>query len=209
MIVSPRAANFYFALIVVNTRLQRRPGRQLPLHGYAIPRDRKRGCRPADKDFAPSLTVLTTIVNNRFPGRLTADAGSKALTLNKPNAGVIGEPGMDYNAGSDEFGAIRFETATRLKDLPNVRDVAHGIQGNRERVQERVRVTDAATRHDIQRRNRRTRRTKPVFSAGSASSALIVVAGPDARTGHHTRRTGLASLASGPLFSPPRENGGG
>ena len=32
------------------------------------------------------------------------------------------------------------------------------------------------TRHDIQRRNRRTRRTKPVFSAGSAISALIVVA---------------------------------
>src|SRR5204863_1548581 len=28
--------------------------------------------------------------------------------------------------------------------------------------------------HDIQRRNRRTRRTKPVFSAGSATSALIV-----------------------------------
>jgi D-serine deaminase-like pyridoxal phosphate-dependent protein len=68
---------------------------------------------PVYKDFAPSLTVLTTIVNNRFPGRLTADAGSKALTLNKPNPGVIGEPGMDYNAGSDEFGAIRFETATR------------------------------------------------------------------------------------------------
>jgi 3-hydroxy-D-aspartate aldolase len=60
------------------------------------------------RDFAPSLTVLTTVLNNRFPGRLTTDAGAKALTLNTPNAGVIGEPGMDYNAGSDEFGAIRF-----------------------------------------------------------------------------------------------------
>src|SRR5439155_10252690 len=40
----------------------------------------------------------------------------------------------------------------------------------------RVRLTDAARRHDIQRRNRRTRRTQQVFSAGSASSALIVVA---------------------------------
>ena len=58
-------------------------------------------------DFAPSLTVLTTIMNNRFPGRLTTDAGSKALTLNTPNAGVIGEPDMDYSASSDEFGAIR------------------------------------------------------------------------------------------------------
>ena len=51
-------------------------------------------------DFAPSLTVLiTTVLNNRFPGRLTTDGGAKALTLNVPHAGVIGEPGMDYNAG--------------------------------------------------------------------------------------------------------------
>jgi 3-hydroxy-D-aspartate aldolase len=65
---------------------------------------------PVYTDFAPSLTVLTTVMNNRFPGRLTTDAGSKALTLNTPNAGVIGEPGMDYSASSDEFGAIRFST---------------------------------------------------------------------------------------------------
>jgi D-serine deaminase-like pyridoxal phosphate-dependent protein len=61
-------------------------------------------------DFSPSLTVLTTVLNNRFPGRLTTDGGAKALTLNTPHAGVIGEPGMDYNAGSDEFGAIQFKT---------------------------------------------------------------------------------------------------
>ena len=60
-------------------------------------------------DFAPSLTVLTTVLNNRFPGRLTTDAGAKALTLNTPAAAVIGEPGMSYNAGSDEFGGIRFD----------------------------------------------------------------------------------------------------
>ena len=65
---------------------------------------------PVYTDFAPSLTVLTTVMNNRFPGRLTTDAGSKALTLNTPNAGVVGEPGMDYSASSDEFGAIRFST---------------------------------------------------------------------------------------------------
>jgi D-serine deaminase-like pyridoxal phosphate-dependent protein len=64
-------------------------------------------------DFAPSLTVLTTVLNNRFPGRLTTDAGSKANTLNKPNPRVIGEPGFDYNPGSDEFGAIRFESANK------------------------------------------------------------------------------------------------
>jgi D-serine deaminase-like pyridoxal phosphate-dependent protein len=68
---------------------------------------------PAYKDFAPSLTVITTVLNNRFPGRLTTDAGAKALTLNVPRAGVIGEPGMDYNAGSDEFGVITFTEASR------------------------------------------------------------------------------------------------
>ena len=49
--------------------------------------------QPVYDDFEPSLTVLATVVNNRFPGRLTTDAGAKALTLNVPRAGVIGEPG--------------------------------------------------------------------------------------------------------------------
>jgi D-serine deaminase-like pyridoxal phosphate-dependent protein len=65
---------------------------------------------PVFDDFAASLTVLTTVVNNRFPNRLTTDGGSKALTLNLPHAGVIGEPGMDYAATSDEFGSISFTT---------------------------------------------------------------------------------------------------
>ncbi len=64
-------------------------------------------------DFAPSLTVMATIVNNYHPGRLTTDSGSKSLTLNKPNAFVIGEPDFNYNAGSDEFGAITFERSSR------------------------------------------------------------------------------------------------
>ncbi len=65
------------------------------------------------KDFRPSLTVLGTVLNNRFAGRLTTDAGAKALSLNTPRAGVVGEPGMDYNAGSDEFGVITFTNAHR------------------------------------------------------------------------------------------------
>lgn len=69
--------------------------------------------QPVYDDFEPSLTVLATVVNNRFPGRLTTDAGAKALTLNVPRAGVIGEPGMDYNAGSDEFGSITFTEARK------------------------------------------------------------------------------------------------
>jgi D-serine deaminase-like pyridoxal phosphate-dependent protein len=68
---------------------------------------------PVYRDFASSLTVMATVVNNRFPGRLTTDAGAKALTLNVPHAGVIGEPGMDYNAGSDEFGTITYTDAKK------------------------------------------------------------------------------------------------
>ena len=64
-------------------------------------------------DFVPSLTVITTVLNTYFPGRLTTDAGAKALTLNKPDAIVIGEQGFSYNAGSDEFGAIRYEKASK------------------------------------------------------------------------------------------------
>jgi 3-hydroxy-D-aspartate aldolase len=68
---------------------------------------------PVYNDFAPSLTVMATVLNNRFPGRLTTDAGAKALTLNTPRAGVIGEPGFDYNAGSDEFGVITFTESSK------------------------------------------------------------------------------------------------
>lgn len=64
-------------------------------------------------DFAPSLTVLATIVNNYHPGRLTTDSGSKAFTLNKPNPGVIGEPDFNYNAGSDEYGTITYEKSSK------------------------------------------------------------------------------------------------
>ena len=40
-------------------------------------------------DFAPSLTVLTTVLNDRFPARLTTDAGPKALTLNSRPPGSL------------------------------------------------------------------------------------------------------------------------
>lgn len=68
---------------------------------------------PVYDDFARSLTVLATVLNNRFAGRLTTDAGAKALTLNVPRPGVVGEPDMDYNAGSDEFGVITVKAARK------------------------------------------------------------------------------------------------
>ena len=64
-------------------------------------------------DFAPSLTVVTTVLNTYFPKSITTDAGAKALTLNKPGPWVIGEKDFAYNAGSDEFGVIKYETAGR------------------------------------------------------------------------------------------------
>jgi D-serine deaminase-like pyridoxal phosphate-dependent protein len=64
-------------------------------------------------DFASSLTVLATVLNTYFEKSITTDAGAKALTLNKPGPWVIGEKDFAYNAGSDEFGVIRYEKAER------------------------------------------------------------------------------------------------
>jgi len=64
-------------------------------------------------DFESSLTVVTTVLNTYFPKSITTDAGAKALTLNKPGPWVIGEKDFRYNAGSDEFGVIAYDTAQR------------------------------------------------------------------------------------------------
>jgi len=64
-------------------------------------------------DFAPSLTVLATIINMSYPGRIITDSGAKAFTLNQPPAIVIGEPDFVYNAGSDEYGTITFDKANK------------------------------------------------------------------------------------------------
>ena len=96
-------------------------------------------------DFAPSLTVIATILNNYYPGRLTTDSGSKAFTLNKPNPMVIGEPDFEYIAGSDEYGSITFEKSNksykvgdRLEVIPphcdpivNLYDVIYGTRGDK------------------------------------------------------------------------------
>jgi len=100
---------------------------------------------PVYSDFSPSLTVMTTVLNDRFPGRLTTDAGAKAITLDMPRSGVIGEPGMDYDPDSDEFGIITFTEASRsyrigdrLELIPphcdpvvNLYDRIHGIRNDR------------------------------------------------------------------------------
>jgi D-serine deaminase-like pyridoxal phosphate-dependent protein len=64
-------------------------------------------------DFDASLTFISTVVNANHPNRLITDAGTKAVTLNKPTARVIGEPDFSYSAGSDEYGTITFSQANK------------------------------------------------------------------------------------------------
>ena len=66
-----------------------------------------------DEVFTDFESSLTTVLNTYFPKSITTDAGAKALTLNKPGPWVIGEKDFRYNAGSDEFGVISYETAQR------------------------------------------------------------------------------------------------
>ena len=60
-------------------------------------------------DFDPSLTILTTVINSQYQGRVTTDAGAKACTINQPWPIVKNESGMSYTSGSDEFGTLRYE----------------------------------------------------------------------------------------------------
>ncbi|HTF20845.1 MAG TPA: hypothetical protein VK658_22380, partial [Chryseolinea sp.] len=96
-------------------------------------------------DFEPSLTVLSTIINSNYPGRLVTDSGAKALTLNQPTARTIGEPGFKYNAGSDEYGVVTFDQATKTykvgdklelivphcDPVVNLYDVMYGIRNGK------------------------------------------------------------------------------
>ena len=64
-------------------------------------------------DFEPALTILATVVNAQYEGRATTDAGAKACTINRPWPIVKGETGMSYTSGSDEFGSLSYEDASR------------------------------------------------------------------------------------------------
>ncbi len=68
-------------------------------------------------DFEPSLTILTTVLNSQYEGRVTTDAGAKACTINQPWPIVKGESGMSYRSGSDEFGTLRYENPSRTHQV--------------------------------------------------------------------------------------------
>ena len=68
-------------------------------------------------DFDTSLTILTTVLNAQYDGRVTTDAGAKACTINQPWPIVKGETGMSYTSGSDEFGTLRYDDPSRTYKL--------------------------------------------------------------------------------------------
>ena len=97
-------------------------------------------------DFAPALTVLTTVLNAQYEGRATTDAGAKANTINRPWPIVAGETGMSYTSGSDEFGTIRYEenasrnyrvgdklelVVSHCDPVVNLYDQLYGVRGDR------------------------------------------------------------------------------
>jgi D-serine deaminase-like pyridoxal phosphate-dependent protein len=64
-------------------------------------------------DFEPSLTILGTVVNDQYKGRVTTDAGAKACTINQPWPMVKGETGMQYTSEADEFGILVYDNPSR------------------------------------------------------------------------------------------------
>jgi D-serine deaminase-like pyridoxal phosphate-dependent protein len=64
-------------------------------------------------DFVPSLTILSTVLTAQYDGRATTDAGAKSCTINQPWSQVVGETGMEYRSGSDEFGTIIYDNPSR------------------------------------------------------------------------------------------------
>jgi D-serine deaminase-like pyridoxal phosphate-dependent protein len=69
-------------------------------------------------DFAPSLSVLATVVSAAHPDRVSIDAGIKAFssdTAETPEA--KDSPGLKYRRFGDEFGLITAEPGARLPQL--------------------------------------------------------------------------------------------
>jgi len=69
-------------------------------------------------DFQPSLTILSTVVNTNAEGRVSIDAGTKAIdttTSNLPQS--LAEPHLVYGRGGDEFGILTGDGAAPLPKL--------------------------------------------------------------------------------------------
>lgn len=66
------------------------------------------------EDFAPSLTVLGTVISKVYDDRATVDAGIKAFAKDKKfDAEVRGVTGVGFSAGSDEHGVLTLTKPSR------------------------------------------------------------------------------------------------
>ncbi|MCI0621451.1 MAG: DSD1 family PLP-dependent enzyme [Acidobacteria bacterium] len=66
------------------------------------------------EDFAPSLSVLATVISKNHPDRATVDAGFKAFaTDRKFGPEIKGVTGVDYQFNGDEHGALIFSNVSR------------------------------------------------------------------------------------------------
>lgn len=69
-------------------------------------------------DFQPSLSIVSTVVNTNAAGRVTIDAGTKAIdttTTNLPQS--VAGPHLVYGRGGDEFGILSTDGAAPLPKL--------------------------------------------------------------------------------------------
>lgn len=73
---------------------------------------------PVYRDFRPSLTVLTTVVNSTHPERVSVDAGTKAFATDVPfKPEAVGWDGLAYDRAGDEFGRITAAAGAKLPRL--------------------------------------------------------------------------------------------
>ncbi len=69
-------------------------------------------------DFAPAMTVLTTVISASHPDRVTVDAGYKAFATDRPfGPEAVGLDGVRWQWGGDEHGIVHLENATRTLRL--------------------------------------------------------------------------------------------
>jgi len=65
-------------------------------------------------DFAPSMTVLTTVISASHPDRVTVDAGYKSFATDRPfGPEAVGLEGVRWQWGGDEHGILHLENPSR------------------------------------------------------------------------------------------------
>jgi D-serine deaminase-like pyridoxal phosphate-dependent protein len=67
------------------------------------------------EDFAPSLSVMATVISKSYDDRATTDAGIKAFTTDKPKhlPEIKGATGVTLSYGGDEHGILNFNNPSR------------------------------------------------------------------------------------------------